>query len=540
MKTKLILALIIIFASFLRLFALNKIPSGVYLDEASLGYNAYSLIKTGADEYGKNWPIFFRSFSTFQSPLYTYLTTLPVYLFDLNIFSTRLISALSGILTIVFTFYLIYWSKKESMKFALLATFVLSLCPWAIFMSRAALEANLALTLIILSLAFLILSFRNQAFLIPSSIILAISTYAYHGERVFSNIFFILFLLIFKSVFLKNKKILLLSLIIFFSLQTPQIILSTTQGSLTRLNSQGYLQEESFQKYGGDYKKITFGREFFVLKEFSSQYIAFFSPRNLFFDPESQLFRSIPDLSVFYNWMIIPFLFGIVKLYSQRSEKFSKLLTLVTLVGAIPGALGRDPFYTLRVLPTLWGLSLIISLGIYSIGEKIKFFYIKIGLSLIILFLSLTSLITSYFILLKYERSESYGYPFIEISQLSEKMKDTNFIVDTKSYDVPYILLAFYKKYDPYLMQRQIPKKILDNYYTNLTFNRFRQVDNVKVKEIQFGVDTCQDEIIITDIGTLSDFQVNDHKLTLEFKFKDQIGNIILKGYRTHPKAKCN
>ncbi len=80
MKRKhwLILLLILILGIVLRFWQLGKTPTGFYLDEAALGYNAYSIMETGKDEYGKDWPILFRSFGDFKAPIYTYLL-IPIY-----------------------------------------------------------------------------------------------------------------------------------------------------------------------------------------------------------------------------------------------------------------------------------------------------------------------------------------------------------------------------------------------------------------------------------------------------------------------------
>ncbi|MDZ4228834.1 MAG: glycosyl transferase, partial [Patescibacteria group bacterium] len=60
MKLKLILILLL--AAGLRFYQLGRVPSGFVNDEAAFGYNAYSLIKTGRDEFGEFLPIIFHSF----------------------------------------------------------------------------------------------------------------------------------------------------------------------------------------------------------------------------------------------------------------------------------------------------------------------------------------------------------------------------------------------------------------------------------------------------------------------------------------------
>ncbi len=97
------LIVILLAAFILRFFMLGKVPLGVSLDEASLGYNGYSVLKTGRDEYAQKLPLSFKAFGEYKAPLYRYLTIPFIGLFDLNEFSLRLPSAIFGLLTVYFT-----------------------------------------------------------------------------------------------------------------------------------------------------------------------------------------------------------------------------------------------------------------------------------------------------------------------------------------------------------------------------------------------------------------------------------------------------
>src|SRR3989344_8926202 len=98
MNTKILLILIIILAALTRVLFLGQFPNGFTGDEAQQGYSAYSILKTGKDEWGQVLPIFPRGFGDYKPPLYTYLTIPSVAVFGLNIFAVRLPSALIGIL----------------------------------------------------------------------------------------------------------------------------------------------------------------------------------------------------------------------------------------------------------------------------------------------------------------------------------------------------------------------------------------------------------------------------------------------------------
>src|SRR3989344_1830000 len=100
-KTIILLIIICVISFFILSYKLSEIPNGIYLDEATTGYNAYSILKTGKDEYGKEFPLAFRFFGSYSPPLYTYLTVIPVSIFGLNEFSVRIVSVISAILMIL-------------------------------------------------------------------------------------------------------------------------------------------------------------------------------------------------------------------------------------------------------------------------------------------------------------------------------------------------------------------------------------------------------------------------------------------------------
>src|SRR3990167_2080459 len=101
---KIILLVIIIIAAILRLWNLGGNPPHLTPDEAALGYNAYSILKTGKDEYGQILPVIFKSFGDYKPGLYVYLTVPFVAIFGLTEFAVRLPSALFCILSVFLIF----------------------------------------------------------------------------------------------------------------------------------------------------------------------------------------------------------------------------------------------------------------------------------------------------------------------------------------------------------------------------------------------------------------------------------------------------
>jgi len=106
MKKFTTLLLIIVLGFLLRIYKLDVRPLGFTWDEAALGYNAYSLLKTGRDEHAQRFPVVFKSFGDYKPGLYIYFTVPSVKLLSLNEFSTRLPSAIFGTLLILVVYLL--------------------------------------------------------------------------------------------------------------------------------------------------------------------------------------------------------------------------------------------------------------------------------------------------------------------------------------------------------------------------------------------------------------------------------------------------
>ena len=175
--------LLIVAAGFaLRLAAINLIPPSLNWDEVSLGYNAYSLLKTGRDEWGTVLPTIFRAYGDYKLPIYIYLATL-------SPFFVRLPSIIFGTLLIVIAYLL---GRRMSSPFVgLTAALLVAISPWTWWISRIALEANVGALLIAIGVYCLLSRKLSLGILF-----LGLSVWAYNSARVFSPLFLIFFLII--------------------------------------------------------------------------------------------------------------------------------------------------------------------------------------------------------------------------------------------------------------------------------------------------------------------------------------------------------
>ena len=180
MKINIYLVLIIALAAVLRFWQLGQIPPSLNWDEVSNGYNAYSILKTGRDEYGNFLPLTFRAFGDYNPALSVYLLVPAIAIFGLNEFAIRFPSALLGTLTVLLT-YLLTKKLFDNYKFnfslftfhfslAHVSALLLAISPWHLQFSRYDHEANFMIFFSVLALTLLLNSFKNPKLLIFSAL----------------------------------------------------------------------------------------------------------------------------------------------------------------------------------------------------------------------------------------------------------------------------------------------------------------------------------------------------------------------------------
>lgn len=146
-----ILFILLLASILLRLVYFTKSPPGIFLDEASFGYNAFSIAQTGHDEHGFFMPVYFQAFGDYKNPVQVYAMVPIIKIFGLSVFTVRFTSALFGIGSILLFIYLLYLTTKNK-NFSMLGGLILSVMPWHFIFSRIGFEAMSYVFFIILAM----------------------------------------------------------------------------------------------------------------------------------------------------------------------------------------------------------------------------------------------------------------------------------------------------------------------------------------------------------------------------------------------------
>lgn len=533
-----VLVLTVIFAAFLYTHKLGSTPPGVYLDEAGTGYNTYSILKTGKDEYGKAFPLAFRLFGSYTPPLYIYFTVPIMAILGLNIFSTRVLSAICGVGAVIIFYFLIKKLNFTKSKYTpIVSTIFFAITPWLIFFSRMGYEQNLAFLFFCVSVLMIVKTIEKPSLSIVTIPLLSLATYSDFPMRIVAPLLFLGIVLVFwkKIAIKKHLKPILIGVIAAAIIQIPNIYLLTTPSSYTK-TEHFYADAISSQaKKIEHYLPTVIAVPLSFTREFTSQYFTYFSPRSLFFLPDEDPQRSMPDLSVFYPWMLIPYLIGLYFLFKNRKSLSSKLIFILLIITPIPGAIASQPFHIQRTLTLLLPISLVVSIGIDKLISNTK---IKVWLPLGI-FLFLLSLILfwrSYFVLLPSLRATVWGFEWGPLSQYIGSHPNQTFVIDQvtrpKPENIAYEQIAFYLKIDPRSVQMDQDPQIAKNYYYDTSFNLIHKFANIETKPINWGDLDRKDIVFVGDDVAISDPEVKAHSLTKVFEIDDPItGEIVLRAF---------
>ncbi|MBI5465426.1 glycosyltransferase family 39 protein, partial [Candidatus Gottesmanbacteria bacterium] len=355
---KILLIAIFFLAFFLRFYKLGDVPPGLYIDEASIGYNAYSVLTTGKDEFGEKFPLWFRSFGDYKPPVYIYLTSVSMAIFGKNEWAVRFPSAFFGTLTVLITYFLI---KKLFMLsggvFALLTSLLLAISPWHLQFSRAAFEANVGLFLFILG-TFLALMFWQKTkaiFLFFSFFVFGLTLYTYHIYRLITPIWLIMLIIFFLRNSPKFLKAITLASLFLLLITMPVIRYSLSSQGQARFNLTSAF---AYQK-PLDYPAI-----------FMRNYLSYFSLPFLFAYGDGIGRHQIDGFGPLSYWQIPFFLIGLIILFKRRREVMALMVLLFLLLSPLPAALAQPSPHVLRSLPLVIPIYLTMAMGITVCWQK--------------------------------------------------------------------------------------------------------------------------------------------------------------------------
>ncbi len=476
-----LLAGIFLTALFFRFYKITQVPTSLNWDEAAFGYNAYSILLTGKDEYGVKLPLEFKSVGDYKCPLFVYLTVPVIKLLGLSEFSIRFISSLFGAFSVA-VFFLVVWELFGDLRLSFLSSLILAVSPWHLQFTRA--QGDVAVSSFFVLFGFWqflrwVKKGRTAAICLAFAGF-ALTFYSYFAERFFVPIFVLGLCLFFRRKIWSRRKSFITGIAVGLLLTAPllsSIISSGQKSKILMTTIFGYRRPESYleKMKSEDGRPIIFTAFHHPLVEYSfmmvDHYLNHFSPYFLFVRGVQDDRQRIEGMGMLYwsDAVLLALAFWAVA-KGTRKKKALLIVLAWLIIAPLPSIITRDPVHARRAFNMVYPICIFLGIGLAKFLEIVgrSAFWKKTVLSLAFFGFfswSFGLYLLSYYVftpLRTYAGPGGWNYGYKELVQFISpiKSKYKKVVVDT-SYQGPYLFFLFYEKYPPagYQPQAQLVKK---------------------------------------------------------------------------------
>jgi len=524
-KHKLLIVILVI-AGFFRLWKISEVPVSLFSDELDVGYQAYSITKTGKDYVGNPWPLYFQSYADFRAPVYIYSAVPTIALFGITQLGVRLPAIIFGVLGVLAIYLLSneLVSKKFgfwNLDFGILPAIVLAISPWHLQYSRAAFEVTELLFFLMMGLYFFFKSVNtshpefssgskkemlkqvqhdnNSKWLPYSAVCFGLTPWIYSTAKLFTPALLIFLVIVFrKEIFSISKKNIIYALITLGIFAIPMVytIFSgsggqrfsyisiftdpTTNGEVASLRLidaqvEGGVNRNVLQKVS---TRLIHNKYFYWGSKITNNYFETFSSQFLFVKGDLNLRHSPEGIGQFYKVEALMLILGAALFFVFfKDRKIKLLIAFWILFGVVPSAITRDGgHHATRLILILPPLVILIS---YGIVQSISLFsnHWKKYLALIYFgfwILSFGFYLHTYYIHNPWYSERDWHAGYKEVIQSIKEMEGSyDKIIITNALDQPYIFFASYYPYPPKEWQKGFEEEYVEGFGKLKHINKF-------------------------------------------------------------------
>lgn len=457
-------------------------------DEASFAYNAYSILKTGRDEYGILLPTRFLAFGENKLPVTIYTMVPFIGIFGLNEIAARLPFILLGA-AMPFLFFGLVRKLSGNTVIAVIAAYLAAISPWIQIMSRHIHENVIMLALVIAMLWYLI-QLTNKVTIKALSmlaVLTGIALFTYHIGKVIA-VFVIAWIAFHlfatkQSFQIKRSAVILLAIpVILFGI-TELMNPSTRIANLLFMSNQGFtLRIEELRNEHDNrliHNKVTHAATIL-----SQQYLSYFSPEFLVRRGDNNArfgFEGIsPITPIEYVFVFI----GVFYVF-HRKEKYRMLMLSLFLTAPLTASLSWQEYSLTRSFLMIIPIIYFSATGIYYLSHawsKRVWQWITAGGILVMIsffsFLSWDYYFNHYPLQKEAISAWQCGYKDVG-TFLNDNAQDFDRIYFTKKLGQPYIFTLFYMEYPPAEYHKEAKLSELDEY-------GFGQVEGYSIFDFNF------------------------------------------------------
>ena len=465
---------ILVVAILLRFVGLGSVPAGLDWDEAAIGYNAYSLLHTGRDEYGVLLPAVFRSFDDFKPPLYEYLDIIPVAMFGLEPWVIRLPSAVFGALAVLGVYFLVcqllqlasVGVRQRWRWLPAAASFCLAISPWHVHFSRVAFEANLGGTLNIWFAVCFFKGLKTWLWFIPSAFFAGLALYAYHSERLFLPLL-ALFLVVYfrKAIFVQRWRLLApilvglvvilpLALLLANPLNWSRVLSTSSVSNSSLLMARTVVKLNQDLAIGNTVGRYLFDTSYVVYaQKIADGYLSHFSLLWLFVTGDNERHHA-PGMGLLYL-ADLPFLFLGMYALVRRGKTMAIVLFFWFLSAPLAASVTNDLPHAVRTLVFLPTFQIFIAIGwieaiVWLAARRLQVFQVSLLVIVGLYSVNFGYYLDRYYNHMDQEYASSWQYGYRQVfDYLNVHGSEYQQVIISPSLGQPYIFTLFYTGYSP-------------------------------------------------------------------------------------------
>jgi len=492
MKKALLPALVVlvtILAFVLRFYGVTQNPPSLNWDEASISYNAYSILNTGRDEWGKLLPVHFKSYGEYKLPAQVYASIPGIAIFGLNEFGVRITPVIYGTLTVLLLFLL----AKELFKnrwIGLLSAFFLAISPWHIQLTKASFESSFSVFWVTLGAWLFTKGFTNKKYWLLSVVPFVISIYTYNAARVFTPLFLIALFLFYRKEIFKSTKTVFLGLLIFALSMIPLASFMISGEATARLQLVSITDDPGFTLRINEARgstnlpeplpRLIHNKVTHFVYVFAGNYLSHFTPDFLFINGAGHKQQHVQGIGEFY-WIQAPFILVGLYLMFRKKNKWRWFLTSWLLLAFIPVSVTVDSIpNALRTLLAAIPYQIFTAFGVYEafrvLSRKNIVRWAIVGASVIVLGFSFKGYLNNYYNIYPalYSRDWQYGYKQV-VTYIKDHYADYDLIVFSRTYGEPHMFTLFFLNWSPakYQNDPNLDRFEANNWIWVLKFDKF-------------------------------------------------------------------
>ena len=305
---------------------LSGSPPGLYVDEASIGYNAWTIAHFGVDEHGIHLPLFFEAFGEYKNPIYVYSVAALARFLPLTVAVERFPAALFG-LTVVGFLTATAWRLTGSRAITLGTLALAALTPWLVIESRVGFETVSMVAL--LAAAVWCLSARTPT---PrqfglAGVFLAFAIYGYTTARL--EVLLLAVALAAVWGFARTSG--------WWRAMVPVFVGYVVLGIYALLNPGALTGRFELISIWSDGAPLNV-----VIDRFLANYFTYFSPSFLFVNGDANP-RQNTEIGGMLLWVTVPLLVaGLLVCWQRRRQPLIQFLAAAIVLGPIAAALTNN------------------------------------------------------------------------------------------------------------------------------------------------------------------------------------------------------